>query len=373
MGEWIRALEALVMDAAFWNGRRVFVTGHTGFKGGWLTLWLNKLQAVVAGYALAPPSTPNLFEVARIGDGVRHLLGDINDVMRLSAELRRFESEVVFHLAAQSLVRHSYDQPLETFQTNIMGVANLLEAVRQAPSVRAVVIVTTDKCYENMNWAWGYRETDALGGYDPYSSSKAAAEIITASFRNSFFHQDRYPEHRVAIATARAGNVIGGGDWAQDRLIPDLLRAIEAGRPIVLRNPGSVRPWQHVLEPLNGYLQLAQRLVESGPAFAESWNFGPGENDSISVLEIVKKLNQKLGLPVSIETMEAPQLHEASVLRLDTSKARWKMGWRPAMTVDVALDWVSDWVLSYQSGQDMRAATDQQIERYQFLLQGAVK
>ena len=358
------------MAADFWNGRRVFVTGHTGFKGGWFTLWLRKLEAVVAGYSLAPLAKPNLFEVAKVSDGIHNVIADINDFERLKAEMRRFEPEVVFHLAAQPLVRYSYDNPLETLQTNIMGTANVLEAVRQAPTVRAVVIITTDKCYENKDWEWGYRETDALGGYDPYSSSKAAAEIVTASYRNSFFPLDRYDEHQVAVATARAGNVIGGGDWSPDRLIPDLLRSFEAGRPIVLRNPGSVRPWQHVLEPLNGYLQLAQKLVETGPPFADSWNFGPSETDSISVLEIVKKMNNKFRTPVEVETGSSPQPHEAKVLRLDTSRARVNLGWRPVLTIDSAITWVVDWALSHQRGQDMRAATGQQIESYQALLEG---
>ena len=368
MGERPCPLEGLVMAAEFWNGRRVFVTGHTGFKGGWLVLWLKKLEAVVAGYSLPPQTSPSLFDVAKIDHDINNLIADINDLGRLKTEMRLFEPEIVFHLAAQPLVRYSYDSPLETLRTNIMGTANVLESVRQAPTVRAVVIVTTDKCYDNKEWEWGYRETDALGGYDPYSGSKAAVEIVTASYRNSFFSQERFLEHRVAVATARAGNVIGGGDWSPDRLIPDLLRSIEGGRPLVLRNPGSVRPWQHVLEPLNGYLQLAERLVESGPAFAESWNFGPGENDTISVLEIVKKMNHKSRSPVEVETSGSPQPHEANVLRLDTSKARVRLGWRPVLSIDTAINWIMDWVLSYQSGQDMRVVTRKQIDNFQALL-----
>lgn len=370
MGEGGSPLEGVVMAVDFWNGRRVFVTGHTGFKGGWLAIWLKKLEAVVAGYSLAPLAKPNLFEVANVSVGILNVIADINDGERLKTEMRRFEPEVVFHLAAQPLVRRSYDYPLETLKTNIMGTANVLEAIRQAPTVRAVVIVTTDKCYDNKDWDWGYRETDALGGYDPYSSSKAAAEIVTASYRNSFFTLDRYREHRVALATARAGNVIGGGDWSPDRLIPDLLRAFETGRPIVLRNPGSVRPWQHVLEPLSGYLQLARKLVEAGPAFADSWNFGPSENDSISVLEIVNKMNNNFRFPVKVEAVSSPQPHEAKVLRLDTSRARVNLGWRPVLTIDTAINWVVDWALSHQSGQDMHAATGQQIESYHALLEG---
>lgn len=354
--------------SGFWNGRRVLITGHTGFKGGWLSLWLSNLQAVVAGYALGPSTSPNLFEVARIKDTLCDIRGDINDLKTLAAEMRRFAPEVVFHLAAQPLVRYSYDNPLETMQTNIMGTAKVLEAVRETPSVRAVVIVTTDKCYENQDWAWGYRETDPLGGYDPYSSSKAAAEIITASYRNSFFHRDRFADHQVAIATARAGNVLGGGDWASDRLIPDLLRSMAEGEPLMLRNPHSIRPWQHVLEPLHGYLLLARKLIEHGPDFGESWNFGPSESETLSVLEIVTRLKRELKSSVRLDMDASPQPHEANVLRLDTSKARTQMGWRPALSIDQTIAWISEWTFCHQRGQDMRAITVNQIERYQALL-----
>lgn len=356
------------MEPAFWTGRRVFVTGHTGFKGGWLSLWLSKLNALVAGYALAPPTSPSLFEVAGIKDTLFDIRGDINDFEGLSAQMRRFEPEVIFHLAAQPLVRFSYEHPLETFQTNIMGTANLLQAVRRTPTVRAVVIITTDKCYENRDWIWGYRETDALGGYDPYSSSKAAAELITASYRDSFFHKDRFSDHHVSIATARAGNVLGGGDWATDRLIPDLLRSIVAGQPLVLRNPDSIRPWQHVLEPLCGYMLLARKMIERGPDYGDSWNFGPNESETVSVMEIVTKLKRELGSLVSVKVDESRQLHEANVLRLDTSKARAKIGWRPALSIDETISWIAEWELRHQEGKDMRAITCQQIDRYQALL-----
>ena len=356
------------MDATFWNGRRVFVTGHTGFKGSWLCLWLSELQAVVAGYALDPPTSPSLFEVANIKDVVHDFRGNINNLSLLSAEMQRFKPEIVFHLAAQPLVRYSYENPIETLNTNIIGTGNLLEAVRSSPSVRAVIVISTDKCYENKEWTWGYRETDPLGGYDPYSASKAAAELITACYRSSFFNRDCFKAHGVAIATARAGNVLGGGDWALDRLVPDLLRSIAVGEPLILRNPKSIRPWQHVLEPLNGYLLLAQKLIQAGPEYGDSWNFGPDDLNTISVVELVEKLMVELGSSGNLELDHATHPHEANLLRLDTSKARAKLGWRPILSIDRTISWLAKWARGYQSGQNMRALTVQQIVEYESLL-----
>ena len=276
------------IDADFWRGRRVFLTGHTGFKGGWLALWLQRLGADVTGYALDPPTTPSLFAVARVGAGMRSIINDIRDAETLAQAMREAQPEIVIHMAAQPLVRYSYQAPVETYATNVMGTVHLLEAVRQTDSVRAVVNVTSDKCYENREWVWGYRENEPMGGYDPYSNSKGCAELVTAAYRNSYFNPAQYSQHGVALASARAGNVIGGGDWAEDRLIPDILRAIAAGEAVNIRSPHAIRPWQHVLEPLSGYLLLAQRLIEDGPAHAEGWNFGPSEEDARPVQWIVE-------------------------------------------------------------------------------------
>ena len=276
------------MNHSFWNGKRVLMTGHTGFKGSWLSLWLQSMDAQVVGYALAPPTDPSMFEVAEIGKGMLSIIGDIRDLKHLRAVFAEHKPEIVIHMAAQPLVRYSYIEPVETYSTNVMGTVNLLEVVRNTGSVKAVMNVTSDKCYENREWAWGYRENEAMGGYDPYSSSKGCAELVTAAYRNSYFHPEKYQQHGVAIASARAGNVIGGGDWAGDRLIPDILRAITEGKAVNIRNPYAIRPWQHVLEPLYGYLQLAQKLYEEGTAYAEGWNFGPNDENAKPVQWIVE-------------------------------------------------------------------------------------
>jgi CDP-glucose 4,6-dehydratase len=263
----------MAMNQQFWTGKKVFVTGHTGFKGSWLCLWLQQMDAEVTGYALQSPTQPNLFEVADVARGMRSIMGDIRDGATLAATLQNAAPQIVIHMAAQSLVRYSYIDPVETYSTNVMGTVHLLEAVRKTPSVRAVVNVTSDKCYENREWVWGYRENEAMGGFDPYSNSKGCAELVTAAYRSSFFNPAKHADHQLALASGRAGNVIGGGDWAADRLVPDILRAISENRPVVIRNPHAIRPWQHVLEPLSGYLQLAQKLYEGGAAYAEGWEF----------------------------------------------------------------------------------------------------
>lgn len=346
----------------FWSNKRVFITGHTGFKGGWLSLWLQALGAQVHGYALEPNTDPNFFTLARVADGMQSNIGDVRDQILLTATLRKCQPEIVFHLAAQPLVRASYGEPVKTYATNVMGTVHLLEAVRQTPSVRAVVNVTTDKCYENREWAWGYRESDTLGGYDPYSNSKGASELVSASYRSSFFCRSE-----VALATARAGNVIGGGDWSEDRLVPDLLRAFHAQEAASIRNPFAVRPWQHVLEPLSGYLQLAERLFADGKAFAEAWNFGPLDEDAKSVAWIATELAGLMGGAAKWIAEDGDHPHEAHFLKLDISKARTQLGWTPRLRLAEALRLTAEWVRQHEAGQDMRVASLSQIYNYQKL------
>jgi CDP-glucose 4,6-dehydratase len=350
-----------------WKGRRVFVTGHTGFKGGWLALWLARLGAEVRGYGLEPSSEPNLFTVAGVGNFVVDVRGDIRDIGRLQATLSEFAPDVVFHLAAQPLVLSSYADPLGTFATNVLGTANVLEAVRHTESVRAVVCVTTDKCYENREWLWPYRETDRLGGYDPYSSSKACAELVTAAYRNSFFGRNAAGDGSVAVATARAGNVIGGGDWSEHRLVPDLIRGFEAGIPVRIRRPNSTRPWQHVLEPLHGYLRLAERLLSGDAAFRSAFNFGPGDEDCWTVERIVMKMAGLWGDGAKWICEPDSGAHEAAYLRLDSSKARAQLQWHPRLDLAGALEKTLAWYKARFRGEDMGSFTLRQIEEYERL------
>lgn len=355
----------------FWQNRRVFLTGHTGFKGGWLALWLASKGAVVRGYALDPGPEPNLFTAAKIAACLEDVRGDIRDSAQLEPALREFAPEVVFHLAAQPLVRHSYQDPLGTFETNVLGTARVLDAVRRTPSVRAVVSVTTDKCYENKEWLWGYRETDPLGGYDPYSSSKACAEIVSAAYRQSYFPVARIAEHRCGIATARAGNVIGGGDWSPDRLIPDLVRGFLAGEPVRIRRPHAIRPWQHVLEPLHGYMTLAEKLLTTSPEkavrYATAFNLGPSDDDAQPVGWIVEHMTRFWGSGVSWMQDEDPGVHEAGYLKLDASRARAELGWHPRLRLETALEWLVAWYRAWQMGQEMHAFTLGQIAAYEDL------
>ncbi len=354
----------LNLDPLFWKGKRVFLTGHTGFKGSWLSLWLTQMQAKITGYSLSPPTNPSLFERARVAEGMTSIIGDIGDLAKLSAAMREARPEILIHMAAQPLVRLSYSNPIETYQSNVMGTLHVLEAARQCGGVKAIVVVTTDKCYENKEWHWGYRETDALGGYDPYSSSKACAEILTAAYRQSYFHPAKYAEHGTAVASARAGNVIGGGDWALDRLIPDCIAAYLKRQDVVIRNPQATRPWQHVLEPLSGYLILAQRLMEDA-RFARGWNFGPSDHDVRPVAEVVSSLFAKLGRPGGVRIERAKdQPHEAGVLKLDCSLAHAELGWTPVWSLDVALDRIASWVKVDESGGDVREITLAQISEY---------
>jgi len=349
-------------DATFWKGRRVFLTGHTGFKGSWLSLWLQQMGAELTGFSLPPPTQPSLFEVARVAEGMCSHIGDIRDGDLLAKAMKDAEPEVVIHMAAQPLVRYSYDHPVETYATNVMGTVHLLEAVRQTPSVRAVVNVTTDKCYENREWLWGYRENEAMGGYDPYSNSKGCAELVSAAYRSSFFNPASHGQHGVALATARAGNVIGGGDWALDRLVPDMVRAIRAQEAVPIRSPHAIRPWQHVLDPLNGYLRLAEKLVKEGPAFAEPWNFGPADTDARPVQEVVQLLTQSWGDGARWELDAKPQPHEATFLKLDCSKAAQRLQWRAKWSLETAIDKIVQWHKAHDRGDDMGARCQQQIQ-----------
>jgi CDP-glucose 4,6-dehydratase len=357
-----RPLEDVVKRAESWRGKRVFLTGHTGFKGSWLALWLQSLGAEVAGYALAPATRPDLFTLARVGEGMRSIEADIRDAGRLRAELTAFRPEVVLHLAAQSLVRASYEDPAGTWATNVMGTANLLEAVRASEGVRAVVVVTSDKCYANDESGRAWREDDPMGGRDPYSGSKGAAELAAAAWRASFFGSPR--GHPAAVATARAGNVIGGGDWAVDRLIPDLMRAAEAGAPVRIRNPEAVRPWQHVLEPLDGYLTLAERLLQDGTRFAEAWNFGPSAADCKPVRWIVERVARAWGPDLRWEADAGEQPHEAAFLRLDSAKAIARLGWSPRWELGRTIDSIVAWHRAHRGGADMRAITLGQVAEH---------
>lgn len=350
------------MNRDFWRNRRVFVTGHTGFKGGWLALWLGSMGAEVHGYALEPPTTPNFFTLCNVHRSLTsHTIDDVRHGAALTAAIQAAQPEIVFHLAAQPLVRQSYLDPVETYAINVMGTVSLLEGVRACPGVKAVVNVTTDKCYENREWLWGYREDEALGGYDPYSSSKGCAELVTSAYRNSFLQAG------PAVATARAGNVIGGGDWATDRLIPDMMRAAMEGRPVLLRNPGATRPWQHVLEPLAGYLTLAERLYLDGRPFAEGWNFGPADEDARPVEWIANEISSLWPGMTWTRDVEAHP-HEAHYLKLDCSKARARLGWTQRLPLSAALAWTVQWYRAYSDGAEMRSLSEEQIENYSGLI-----
>lgn len=348
------------MNRAFWRGKKVFLTGHTGFKGGWLALWLTDMGAEVHGYALSPPTTPSFFSIADVPSRLSSsTIADVRDAERLAQVMHLIAPDVVFHLAAQPLVRHSYKDPVETYSVNVMGTVNLLESVRQCPSIRSVVNVTTDKCYENKEWVWAYREPEAMGGFDPYSSSKACSELITAAYRNSFL-----AEQGTQIATARAGNVIGGGDWAEDRLLPDFLRALDAGRELVIRSPDAIRPWQHVLEPLSGYLTLAEQLVLQGQNVAGAWNFGPNEIDARPVSWIVDYLCSST--PGALWRCDgAKQPHEAGCLKLDSAKAKAFLNWLPRWNLATALDMTVNWHRAWKLGEDMAAQSLAQIHQYE--------
>jgi CDP-glucose 4,6-dehydratase len=354
----------IMIDSEFWRGKKVFLTGHTGFKGSWLSIWLRELGAEVTGYALEPPTKPSLFVLAGVDKLVASVIADVRDPDRLKSEMTNAAPEIVIHMAAQPLVRDSYKIPVETYSTNVMGTVHLLEAVRACPSVRAVINVTTDKVYENREWVWGYRENEPFGGYDPYSNSKGCSELVTSAYRSSYFNPHEYERHGVAVASARAGNVIGGGDWATDRLIPDCIRALLAGEEVLIRNPHAIRPWQHVLEPLSGYLLLAKRLFEDGPRFAEGWNFGPREEDAQTVESIVQRLCRIWGENASYRLDSGEHPHEAHYLKLDCSKARSALLWRPRWKLEQAIDSIVAWTVAFREERELAQVCRQQIAEY---------
>jgi CDP-glucose 4,6-dehydratase len=357
--------DVVTTGRGFWRDRRVLLTGHTGFKGAWLSLWLGRLGAHVTGFALPSPTSPNLFTLAAIEGRIDSQLGDVRDPSAVDAVMARSRAEVIFHLAAQALVRGSYVDPVGTYAANVMGTAHVLDAARRASGLRAIVVVTSDKCYENREWCWPYREDEAMGGHDPYSSSKGCAELVTAAWRRSFFPSDS--AHPVGVGSARAGNVIGGGDWADDRLVPDCMRAFASGRPVVLRRPAAVRPWQHVLEPLSGYLSLAERLSTEPRSFGEAWNFGPAADDARPVAWVVDRLSTFWGDGARWESDSASHPHEAGLLQVDASKARARLGWTPRLSLEEGLRWTVDWYKRFGAGEDAAALTLAQIERFECL------
>jgi CDP-glucose 4,6-dehydratase len=355
------------MAAPFWSGRKVLITGHTGFKGSWLSLWLHLLGARVMGLALPPPTIPSLFQLADIQKDIDSELGDVRHLQTVIAIVAKFRPEIIIHMAAQSVVRTSYENPVETYETNVMGTVHVLEAARRVSEVKAVVVVTSDKCYENQEWVWGYRETDQLGGFDPYSNSKGCAELVTAAYRNSFFSHRRTAQHQAGVATARAGNVIGGGDWTEDQLIPDAMRGFAKGQAVLLRSPGSVRPWQFVLDPLNGYLKLAERLYSGGLEYGRGWNFGPGEDHSKTVQWIVERLCERWGVGAHWSRDGHDHPHEAGYLKLDSSMAHNHLDWRSMVSLEAALDWTVEWYQEYEKKGDIRGITIEHIKRFMSL------
>lgn len=364
----IPSFKTNVVNPDFWQGKRVFLTGHTGFKGGWLSLWLSSMGAKVTGYALEPNTLPNFYEVCGVESVIeKSIIGDIRNLEHLKSAMAESAPSVVIHMAAQPLVRYSYQNPIETYATNVMGTVHVLDSIRTLPSVRATVVVTTDKCYENKEWVWGYRENEPMGGYDPYSNSKGCAELVASAYRQSFFSAETYVKHGNALATARAGNVIGGGDWSNDRLIPDALKAFEVGQPLMIRNPLAIRPWQHVLEPLSGYLILAEALSRDleGVKYASAWNFGPRDVDTRSVEEVINLLVEKYSVSGMWKQDQSEHPHEAHSLKLDCSKANQLLGWYPKWSLETAVQHIADWHEAFLAKDDMQKFSLQQIQSYQ--------
>jgi CDP-glucose 4,6-dehydratase len=359
-------LETLVVREKFWQGKNVLITGHTGFKGSWLSLWLQQIGANIVGVSLDPLTTPNLYEQANVAVGMQSFRGDVRNYANVEQLFKKHRPELVFHLAAQPLVRYSYNNPIETYSTNVMGTLHVLEAIRKTESVRAAVMVTTDKCYENKEWIWGYRENDAIGGHDPYSSSKGAAELVISSYRNSYFSSSQHNQERTAIASARSGNVIGGGDWSEDRIVPDSIRAFQKENAVQIRNPNAVRPWQHVLEPLSGYIRLAELLFNKGQEYAQAWNFGPPEGDVHSVRWIVEQLAEQWGNTAGWVVDEGDYPHEANYLKLDCSKANLRLNWHPQWDLKYALLKTVEWHKAENMDKEYRELCLRQINEFMY-------
>lgn len=358
MGGRLSQVEGLVIERDFWRGRRVFLTGHTGFKGAWMALILRHLGAVAYGYALPTDDDRSIFDAAGVVNDIDHSIGDVRDLRQMHGALARAEPEIVIHMAAQSLVRRSYAEPVDTYAVNVMGTVNLLEAIRHVSSIKAALIVTSDKCYDNAGWVWGYRENERFGGHDPYSNSKGCAELVTDAYRRSFFHTPG----STAIASCRAGNVVGGGDWSADRLVPDAMRAFGDRKPLRIRNPAAVRPWQHVIDPVLAYLELAERLTQQGPAFAEGWNFGPASTSEVPVSRIVDGLVSLWGDGARWELDGNEHPHEANFLKLDCSKAAARIGWRPLIDLEETLQLTVEWYKAAQNQRNLRTLSLEQIE-----------
>lgn len=355
------------MNGNLWEARKVLITGHTGFKGSWLSLWLQRKKARVIGYSLPAPTKPSLFELAQVAEGMTSIIGDIRDLDHLQAVFNEHKPEIIIHMAAQPIVRNSYSDPVDTYSTNIMGTVNILEAIRQSQSARVALIITSDKCYENKEWIWGYRENDPMGGYDPYSSSKGCAELVTAAYRKSFFSKDKDRDGCAAIASTRAGNVVGGGDWAKDRLIPDIIKAFMNEQPVIIRYPDAIRPWQHVLEPLRGYIMLAEKLWTNGRQFGGGWNFGPDDTDAKPVSWVADSLTNLWGGNADWDTDTVEQPHESTYLKLDCTKAKSLLGWSPKIKLDTTLKWIVDWYQAFIGKSNMREVTEAEIVRYESL------
>ena len=355
------------MNKDFWNKKKILLTGHTGFKGSWLSLWLQKLNANIIGFSKSIPTNPSLFQLTNIEDGMTSIIGDVCDYDKLEEVVKEYKPEIVIHMAAQAILRESYNNPVETYATNVMGTVNLLESIRKIGNVKVILNVTTDKCYEPNELSKGHIETDRIGGYDPYSNSKACSELVTASFRDSFFNPKEYHKHGISLASCRAGNVIGGGDWAKDRLIPDIMKGILNNETIKIRNPNSIRPWQHVLDPLNGYLILVEKLWSSGSEFSEGWNFGPEENNEKPVKWIVERLTKQWSKDIKWDIDNNINLHEENYLRLNCIKANSRLGWMSKLNLEEGLEWIIEWYRQYEENNDMREITEQQIEKFQKL------